>query len=435
MRDGYKKTELAEIPVDWEVKKIEDVLQIMGGYAFKSSKFISEKTEDVYQVIRMGNVQMGLLDINKNSVYIKKDILSEKELDYRLKKGDILISLTGTINKTDYGNIAYIDEDGQYLLNQRVACLRLSDLTDSSKYYYYFLQSKWFRNQFFVFGLGGTGNQANVSISDLKGIEIIQPSLIEQKKISDILSTVDTQINQTDKLIKKTKELKKGLMQKLLTKGIGHTEFKKTEVGDIPVEWEVKKFEDIVIEIGQGVNTAVEKTQFVDSGIIMLKAKDINNYRINLDDVSYISKDGYREYNDRYKIEYGDILYTNIGSDLGKASIFNLKIECSYAWNVMRIIPNDYIYNKYLFYLMNSDNFYKNILKRVKGTGMGFVSKNSILSIPVSIPLLTEQKQIANILSSVDKKIEQYEDKKEKLQELKKGLMQQLLTGKMRVKV
>ena len=71
------------------------------------------------------------------------------------------------------------------------------------------------------------------------------PPISEQKKIAEILTTVDEAIEKTDQIIEKTKEVKKGLMQKLLTRGIGHKKFKKTEIGEIPEEWEFGRLSDI----------------------------------------------------------------------------------------------------------------------------------------------------------------------------------------------
>ncbi|WP_347043161.1 restriction endonuclease subunit S, partial [Bacteroides fragilis] len=85
----------------------------------------------------------------------------------------------------------------------------------------------------------------NINANNIKELKVAIPSMEEQEKIASILSTVDEQIDNVDGLIEKNKELKKGLMQQLLTKGIGHTKFKKSEVGEIPEEWEVMVLEDV----------------------------------------------------------------------------------------------------------------------------------------------------------------------------------------------
>lgn len=215
-----------------------------------------------------------------------------------------------------------------------------------------------------------------------------------------------------------------------------NTEFKEVKgIEKIPADWEVKKLGDFITSINQGINTAIDKTKFIDRGIPMIKAKDINNYKVNLNEVSFISEQDYNKYDEKYKLKSRDILFTNIGSDLGKASVFDKNIECSYAWNVMRINHDNTIYYKYLYYVMNSTYFYKEAKKLVSGTGMGFLTKESVLSIISLVPKdIIEQEKIAQILSNVDMNIEKTEQAIDKYKQVKKGLMDDLLTGKVRIK-
>lgn len=213
----FKYTEIGSIPEEWEVIKLSECGEVFGGNAFKSKYFLSDFYDNTYQVIRMGNVQQGKLQLGRNPVYLDKKYVAKKDEKYVLKVSDILISLTGTVNKTDYGNISWVSKNNRYLLNQRVACIRNKENDFINRFYFYFLQGKTFRNQFFQLGVGGTGNQANVSISDLNEILVYKPSIEEQQEIAKILSSVDEQIDQYEAKKEKLQELKKGLMQKLLT--------------------------------------------------------------------------------------------------------------------------------------------------------------------------------------------------------------------------
>ncbi|GEM_PF-5136992 len=137
VREGYKVTELGEIPEEWEVISINKCGEVFGGNAFKSTNFITESSSGDYQVIRMGNVQLGCLDLSRNPVFLSSDLVSDKNKKYSLKKSDVLISLTGTVNKTDYGNISWVNENDRYLINQRVACLRNVSNNFNNRYYYF----------------------------------------------------------------------------------------------------------------------------------------------------------------------------------------------------------------------------------------------------------------------------------------------------------
>lgn len=427
-------TELGEIPEEWEVKKVDSLLNIKGGYAFQSSKFITENSSESLQVIRMGNVQMANLDVSRNPVFIKQEDLSEREKEYLLQEGDILVSLTGTVNKRDYGNISFVDVSNKYLLNQRVACFKVLNEEYTPKYFYYLLQTDMFRNQFFELGVGGTGNQTNVSIGDLKNIELVYIPPKEQEKIALILSSIDKQIEITDNLIEKTKELKKGLMQRLLTKGIGHSRFKETEIGRIPEEWESVKLSDYV-ELIHGYQ--FRKEDIVNEGVPIIKIGQISeNGKLNLSNLTYIQEERFSEFK-QYKINNGDVLMALSGATTGKVALVeHMNIDVVQNYRVGRLVPIDCKIDKiFLYHLLNSENFYNQLMKLCNTSAQPNFGKQDMDKINIIIPAIEEQKQISLILSSVDEQVEQFESKKAKLKELKKGLMQKLLTGSIRVKV
>ncbi|MFJ7371418.1 restriction endonuclease subunit S [Lysinibacillus sp. NPDC098008] len=213
----FKQTELGEIPADWQVKSIKEVFALISGYAFKSKLFKSEPEQETLQVIKMGNVKQGKLDLTKNKAFISINDILEPQNKYKLQNEDIVISLTGTVGKRDYGNVAFIERDNVLVVNQRVGCLRKDKEKIDSRYYFYFLQTELFRMSFFEIGVGGTGNQSNVSLVDVGEVKIPFPNLKEQQKIAQILSTVDEQIEVYEEEKVKYEELKKGLMQQLLT--------------------------------------------------------------------------------------------------------------------------------------------------------------------------------------------------------------------------
>ena len=128
----------------WNELNFEQIGQWIGGYAFKSSDFENTNIEnECMQVLKMGNVKMGLIDICNNPAFIHKDKLTDRHKDFVLKSGDILISLTGTINKTDYGNVAPVEIDDIFILNQRVARFRTQSRLQRN-FFYYYMQGKQF---------------------------------------------------------------------------------------------------------------------------------------------------------------------------------------------------------------------------------------------------------------------------------------------------
>lgn len=272
-----------------------------------------------------------------------------------------------------------------------------------------------------------------ISKSNIKEVKILVPAMDEQKKIALILSNVDKQIEITDNLIEKTKELKKGLMQRLLTKGIGHSRFKDTEIGRIPEEWEVKRLIDISEGKGEyGIGASA--TEYVEGSPRYLRITDIGNEsRLLFNDIKSLHDSGY----ERYLLKNNDVVFARTGNTTGKSYVYSEKNgKLVYAGFLIKFTINPELANiAFIKYVIQTKRYWNWIKIMSTRSGQPGINSNEYSKLLIQIPSISEQKQIASILSSVDEQIEQYESKKEKLQEFKKGLMQKLLTGKIRVVV
>jgi type I restriction enzyme S subunit len=116
--------------------------------------------------------------------------------------------------------------------------------------------------------------------------------------------------------------------------------YKQTEVGIIPDDWMVVELKAVVVDMLQGINTAIDKPEYVDSGIPMLKANNIIDQEVIFNGADHISPKTWAGYSDRFRLRKNDFLFSNIGARLGTGSLLKIDIECSFAWNVMRIVPN-----------------------------------------------------------------------------------------------
>jgi len=288
-----------------------------------------------------------------------------------------------------------------------------------------------------ILSLSAGSTFPNISRDDLHSVLIPTPTLKEQQKIASILSCIDEQIEINDNLIEKTKELKKGLMQKLLTKGVGHEKFKNTEIGRIPDEWEVKTLKNLYTENIRdfGSFSTTKLIEYVDSGVPYLRSENFRENRLLINSISYITKD-VDELLDKSYVYTGNILFTKIGN-IGCACVYKGQLgeRCNSNAAIAKMKLDENRTNlEYIVYFLNSTLCKKQYIGSIVSTppriNMGEISNFKIL-----LPPLQEQQKIASILSSVDEKIDQYQSKKEKLEELKKGLMQKLLTGKVRVRV
>ena len=181
--------------------KLGNICSITGGYAFDSRKM---KSKGEYQIIKMGNLYNGVLDLTRNPSFI--DNPTKKELEYLIHKNDILITLTGTVNKKDYGYTVQLNNPNNLLLNQR--CALIKPLNINEKYLFYLLNSNNFFKQFYASSTGGTGNQTNVSINDMLNFNMYITNEKNQIIISEFLNKIDQRIETQIKIIDSIKSQK-----------------------------------------------------------------------------------------------------------------------------------------------------------------------------------------------------------------------------------
>ena len=276
--------------------------------------------------------------------------------------------------------------------------------------------------------------QPLITQSILKQVKFSLPPLKEQQKIAEILSSVDAAIEKTEQVIAKTEEVKKGLMQQLLTKGIGHTEFKQTEIGEIPVDWKVEILGDIsTITRLAGAEYTDYWNPIEDGNIIALRGYNIGRNKLILDNVEKISEDLSNKLY-RSKLFIDDIVFPCVGT-IGKAAVIYEDNKFHINQNIAKITPNPNIKSEYLVHYLMSDNIRSEILKYNTSTSQPNVLVGNLRKFKIIVPSVDEQQMIASILNNYDKKIDIEFKKLEVLKDLKRGLMQQLLTGQVRVKV
>jgi type I restriction enzyme S subunit len=246
-------------------------------------------------------------------------------------------------------------------------------------------------------------------------LKIFLPPLKEQKAIAQILSTSDKAIQKVDEIIAKTERLKKGLMQKLLTKGIEHKEFKDTEIGKIPKEWKVVKLEDVV--------------EIWDKYRVPVKERDRRPGPF-----PYCGANGVIDYIDGYTHDGKFVLLAEDGGFFGSfensAYIMQGKFWANNHVHILKAIEGVLI-NEFLMFYLN----FINLIPFLTGSTRPKLTQEDMRKIPILLPPLSEQQKIVEILSTIDKKLELERKRREKLEKIKKGLMNDLLTGKIRIKV
>ncbi len=420
IKKGYKITALGQIPEEWEIKRLGEVTNILTG-----------GTPDTKQREYWENGTIPWMpsgDINQLIIRnVSKNITEEGMKNSPAKnipKDSIMIALNGQ-GKTK-GMVGLLEIDTT--CNQSLAGVLPSNHFNS-KFLFYQLQNRYIE----IRNLAGTDARNGLNLSLLKEIEIVLPRKKEQKKIGEILYNVDEQIEITDNLIEKTKELKKGLMQRLLTKGIGHSRFKDTEIGRIPEEWQVKRLGE-VCEV-KGGKRLPKGLQLIDdnNGYPYIRVSDMYMGGINKADIKYLPLEAVEAIKN-YKINSDD-LFISVAGTIGIVGEVPEGLDGANLTENADKLCNIKTNKNFLLWVLQSD-IIQGIIDNEKTTNaQPKLALTRIKEFLLPIPSKKEQAQISLILSSINKQIKQYESKKEKLQELKKGLMQKLLTGSIRVKV
>lgn len=423
--EKFKETPIGKIPKDWEVVKLgSNKVSVL----IKSGSTPSKKVKDYWN----GNIPfVTQSDMTKVEKYLYNT--SKKITELGLKSSSLLLVPENSILLSMYGTIGKVVINKTPLaVSQNVAAIIPNKREVDEEYLYYTLQkcSSQFKKRAKIITL------KHLDIKIVKRTLLPLPPLPEQKAIAHVLSTIDEAIQKINGIIEKIKRLKKGLMQELLTKGIGHKEFKDTEIGRIPKEWEVVRLKEVVLEVKPGFPCGKRD----ENGIIQLRMDSIDTEGW-INPTAYVKVPPPKNV-EKYLLKPGDILLVNtIGSLelLGKLAIFKGEYtKCTYSNHLTRIrvdphkiIPEWVLYNLVRYRLLS---IFRSLCHRHAG-GQAMISKNDLLNLRIPLPSLEEQNKIVRMILAVDKKLKMEIKKKEKLERIKKALMDLLLTGKIRVKV
>ncbi|MCH1926384.1 restriction endonuclease subunit S [Shewanella sp. C32] len=301
----------------------------------------------------------------------------------------------------------------------------------------YLLQ--WYLSKAEVIESLGTGSTVKgIKLDDIRALPIDLPPLSEQQKIAKILTSVDEVIEKTQAQIDKLKDLKTGMMQELLTQGVGvdgkpHTEFKDSPVGRIPKAWNCVTLKNLSKRITDGTHQAVKTS--ADGTIPFLYVSCIRDGSIDWEKASFLTEEMYELASKGRKPENGDILYTAVGS-YGHAAVVIGNTRFSFQRHIAFIQPNhEKIYSEFLVSFLNSPLGKKQADLYAIGNAQLTVTLGDLGKFKVILPEIAEQRKIAKIFNGIDNKITVVQRKLTNLGNVKKALMQDLLTGKVRVNI
>jgi len=410
----FKDTEIGLIPEDWKVKPLTELCEFRNGYT--PSKAVREYWEN-------GTIPWFRMEDIRNNGRILSD--SIQHITPVAVKGElfetnsIIMSTTATI-----GEHALLIADS--LANQQFTNLKIrksqENVMDIMYFYWYcYKLGDWCTANI------NEGGLAAVNISDFANVPIpLPPTLAEQTRIATALSDIDSLIDSLGKLIQKKRNIKQGAMQELLTG--------KKRLKGFEKPWVERTIGDVCSLYGRIGFRGYTKADLVAKhhGAITFSPSDINEQVLYYDNCDYISLAKYEE-SPEIKVYNGDIIFCKTAS-IGKCAIVkNLQEKATI--NPQFVVLKDFKCNNiFLYYILAFSDFQERVKSITGGSTILTMSQEKLKAQKILMPsTLEEQNAIARILSDMDKEIEALEAKQEKYKSIKEGMMQELLSGKIRL--
>lgn len=394
-KSGYKQTELGLLPNCWGIESVENMFlkARIGWQGLTTSEYLSFGD---YCLVTGTDINGGVVNW-KNCFYVEKNRY-DQDKNIQLKNGDLLITKDGTI-----GKVAIVEElKKPATLNSGIFVLREKVFPINSKYLYYVFLSKLFKK--FISDLTAGSTIVHLYQKDFVKFKFPYPDIKEQKNIAEALSNIDELISNQEKLIEKKRAIKQGVMQELLTG--------KKRLDSFKNEW---------------INIKIKQISDVGRGRI-ISHNEINN-SIPLYPVysSQTSNDGIMGYIETFDFEGEYITWTTDGVNAGTVYYRNGRFNCTNVCGTIKLNRYDAKFISYKLSTVTSKYVSQNLANPKL---MNDVMKNIEIRVPGDIK---EQKAIANIITDIEKEIFEQEQKLGKYKQLKQAMMEQLLTGKIRL--
>lgn len=432
-----KQTEIGLIPDDWEVKNINKECTIkarIGWQGLKSNEYLDFGD---YVLITGTDFDNGF--INWKSCNYVSEWRFKQDKNIQIKQGDVLITKDGTI-----GKVAFLDAiPMKGTLNSGVFVIRPKSYEKIDTVFLSLIfKSIWFDS--FLEQITSGSTIVHLYQKDFVTFNFpIPPTLTEQQRIAKALSDVDAFISTTEKLIQKKKNIKQGAMQNLLTgkkrlPGFGpqtkYPTYKQTELGLIPEDWEVKALNELINDISDGPFGSNLKTEHytTEREVRIIQLSNVGEDGWDNENVKYTTFTHAKEIQ-RCIVPYGSIVIAKMmpaGRAIlcpNKEKMYILGSDC------VRISPNNLLDSLFFMYFSKTSFYLNQIKENTQGSTRARTSVSKLKRIEIALPSKEEQTAIANVLSSMDKEIETLNTKLEKYRNLKTAMMQQLLTGKIRL--
>ena len=412
------------VPEGWSVEALDSVTKVIDS-AHQTPVFSSSG----YPMVRVGDIKGGRINL-AGTASVSTEVFDVFTKKYQPQYNDILMTRVGS-----YGRSSIVKTDKAFCLGQNTVVVNPKSI--DADYLYQFLQGQNAKDQ--IEDTVGGSSQKSLSLGAIKNLKVPISPLSEQKKIASILTSVDDVIEKTQAQIDKLKDLKTGMMQELLTSGVGvdgkpHTEFKDSPVGRIPKGWDVTALEDLASFVTSGSRGWAQ--YYSDSGAIFIRIGNLTREHINFrfKDTIYVNPPNTAE-GKRTLVQTGDVLIS-ITADLGVIAVVNDDIGEAYVnQHVSLVRLKDKSISRWVGHFLAYEESQKQFTANNDSGAKAGLNLTAIKRTKIAIPPVEEMKKIVHTLDAVDRNIAIKRQKLSKVSDTKKALMQDLLTGKVRVKV
>ena len=411
------------------------------------SSYVSRGKSPVYtdvsdfKVINQACVFPGRLKL-QNLKFVTERFWKSLPEDKKILPGDVLVNSTGT---GTLGRIGFVSDcnEANLTYDGHVTVVRVDDELYDWKFIYYVFQTEHFKNAIEAFCTTGSTNQIELVREAFLNLDIKLPAdKAEQTRIAKILSTADEAIATTEALIEKYSRIKTGLMQDLLTRGIDEAGNIRSKAShrfavkngiEVPEEWEVEKLGDICSLIKDGTHLPPKR---VHNGVWLLGVSNIvDSEWVLVKGDTKVSEAFFNEMHRTWNIQVGDVLLAIVGATIGKVT----QVPRDFAkFTLQRSVcllrgKDGKLFNSFLCIHMMSETFQNLLWSEVNVTAQPGIYLNSIANLNIPCPPFEEQKRIAEKIMDLNLYLKDYKISLIKLNVLKAGMMQDLLTGKVRV--
>lgn len=429
-----KQTEIGEIPKDWKLDYLENI-----------TKQISDIDHFMPPSVRVGIPYLMTSDLQPKISQVNFDKCKQVDSVFydrfarkiKAELDDVVFARYATI-----GTVSYVDVNKKFLVSYSCVVIKPYLAKVYGKYLYHYFKSDVFFKS--VQLLLNSNIQSNIGIDGLNKTKILLPSKKEQEQIIEVLSDTDNLIQATEQLIDKKQLIKTATMQNLLTGKIRLAEFdtkqkKPSELGDIPSDWDLVSYGQVFTFLSTSSNSRADLNENGD--YLYLHYGDIHTRLHNTIDIRKANLPRVdKEFSSSAFVKNGDLIMADASEDcegIGKSiEISNLKPNEKMVSGLHTFLLRDFdskLVDGYRAYIHQIPTVKRQFDKLATGLKVYGLSKNNLQTVIFAIPKKDEQNAIAQILFDMDKEIIVLNERLSKLKDIKKGLMQNLLTGKIRL--